>query len=143
MIEEALKEAGCIKEVAKGVSMQSSGHYDKMVGVLEQLSSSMIDYWEQEEVAKLIACLDTPDKKAYAKEQLAIHLAKARIKRTRLEQGLGEVTRPPPKEVRIVTSNTSSTSCDSITSIANESSEDNSTPHNTVCGTGDYCFNGN
>jgi hypothetical protein len=39
VIEKALKEAGCINEGAKGVSVQSGVHYVKMVGVLEQLSS--------------------------------------------------------------------------------------------------------
>jgi hypothetical protein len=34
VIEKALKEAGCVNEDAKGVFVQSSGHYDKMVGVL-------------------------------------------------------------------------------------------------------------
>ncbi len=86
-----------------------------MVDVLEQLSSSVIDYWKREEDAKLMACLDTPDKKAYAKEQLAIHLAKAHIKHARLEQSLGEVVSKPPKEVNFVTSNTSSMSGDSNT----------------------------
>jgi hypothetical protein len=81
VIEKALQEVGCIKEVAKGDSMQSSGHYEKMVGLLEQLSSCMVDYWKCGEDAKLIACIDTPDKKAYAKDQLAICLAEAHIKR--------------------------------------------------------------
>jgi hypothetical protein len=84
---------------------------------------------------------DTPDKKAYAKEQLAIHLAKARIKRARLEQSLGEVVSDPPKEVNVATSNTSSTSGDSNTS-SKECSDNSRTPCNTVCGAGEYCFNG-
>jgi hypothetical protein len=37
VIEKALKEAGCHKDGAKGVPVQSFGGYDKMVGVLEQL----------------------------------------------------------------------------------------------------------
>jgi hypothetical protein len=80
--------------------VQSSSHYNKMVGVLEQLSSSMIDYWKQEDDAKLIAGLDTPDKMAYAEEQPVIHLAKACIRRAQLEQSLGEVTSQPLKEVK-------------------------------------------
>jgi hypothetical protein len=68
VIEKALKEAGCHKDGATGVPVQSFGGYDKMVGVLEQLSSSVIDYWKREEDAKLMEILDTPDRKAYAKE---------------------------------------------------------------------------
>jgi hypothetical protein len=90
--------------------------YNKVVGVLEQLSSSVIDYWKREKDAKLTACLDTPNKKAYAKEQLAIRLAEARIKLARLEQSLGDVVSEPPKEVNGVTSNTSNYSGDSNTS---------------------------
>jgi hypothetical protein len=118
VIEKTLKEAGCHKDSAKGDPVQSFGGYGKMVSVLEQLSSSIIDYWKQEEDAKLMACLDTPNKKAYAKEQLAIHLAEACIKRFRLWRSLGEVTTKPSKEVNIVTSNTSSTSGDSNTGSA-------------------------
>ena len=141
VIEKALKEAGCHKDGATGVPVHSFGGYDKMVGVLEQLSSSVIDYWKREEDAKLMEILDTPDKKAYAKEQLAIRLAEARIKRARLEQSLGEVVSEPPKEVNVVTSNTSSTSGDSNTS--SKECSDNSCPRsNTVCGAGEYCFNG-
>ncbi len=76
VIGKALKEAGCHKDGAKGVPMQYFGGYDKMVGVLEQLSSSVIDYWKKEDDAKLMACLDTPDKKVYAKEQWKLILPK-------------------------------------------------------------------
>ncbi len=62
-----------------------------------------------------MACFDTPNKKTYTKEQLALHLAGARIKRVKLEQSLGKVVSEPPKEVNDVTSNTSSTSGDSNT----------------------------
>jgi hypothetical protein len=46
VIEKALKEANYHKDGVKGVPVQSSGGYDKMVGVLEQLSSSVVDYWK-------------------------------------------------------------------------------------------------
>ncbi len=103
-----------------------------MVGVLEQLSPSVIDYHKQKEDAKLMAC--TPDKRAYAKEQLAICLAEACIKHARHEQS------EPPKEVDVVTSNTSSTSGDSNTS-SKEFLDNSRPPSNNVCSAGDYCFN--
>jgi len=73
-----------------------------VVGVLEKLSSSVIDYWKREEEAKLIQCLDTPDRKAYEKEQLALHLAEARLKHAKLEKEMA-FAEAPPKEVDSVT----------------------------------------
>jgi hypothetical protein len=96
-----------------------------MVGALKKLSSSRIDYRKQEEDAKLVAYLDTPNKKVYAKEQLAIHLAEAHIKHAQLEQSLDEVAGQPPKEVNIASFNTSSTSDDSDTN-SKECSDNNS-----------------
>jgi len=94
IIEKALKEAGCHKQ-GSNAAVTESRSYDKVVGVLEKLSSSVIDYWKREEEAELIQCLDTPDRKGYAKEQLALHLAKACLKHAKLEKEMAFAEAPP------------------------------------------------
>jgi len=105
-----------------------------VVGVLEKLSSSVIDYWTREEEAKLIQCIDTPDRKAYAKEQLALRLAEACLKCAKLEKEMA-FAEALPKEVNLVTTSNYSSNSDVTSATA-------PTPRNTVCGAGDYCFNG-
>ena len=89
-----MKEAGCHKQ-GSNAAVTESRSYDKVVGVLEKLSSSVIDYWKREEEAELIQCLDTPDRKGYAKEQLALHLAKACLKHAKLEKEMAFAEAPP------------------------------------------------
>jgi hypothetical protein len=62
IIQKALKEAGCHKQ-GLNTAVAKSRSYDKAVGDLEQLCSSVIDYWRREEEAKLVQCLNTPDRK--------------------------------------------------------------------------------
>jgi hypothetical protein len=87
-----------------------------------------------------MAYLNIPDKKAYAKEQLAIRHFEARIKRARLEESLAEiVSDESPREVNVVTSNTSNTAGVS----SKECSHISGPTSNTICGAGDYCFTSN
>jgi len=92
-----LKEAGCHKDSANGVSVQSFEGYGKIVSVL-QLSSSVMDKWKREEDTKLMACLNTPDKTTYVQEQLAIHLTEADIMHARLEHSLAKIVGDEPHQ---------------------------------------------
>jgi len=122
IIKKALKEAGCHKQ-GWNTAVAESICYDKVVGVLKKLSK-----------VKLVQYLDTPDRKACAKEQLALCLAKARLKCAKLKKEMA-FAEAPPKEVDLVTSSNYSSNSE-VTSATAPS------PSNTVCGAGDYCFSG-
>ena len=76
-------------------------------------------------------------RKRKLKEQLVLHLAKkaeACLKHAKLENEMA-FAEAPPKEVDLVTSSNNSSNSEVTSATA-------PTPRNTVCGAGDYCFNG-
>jgi hypothetical protein len=61
--------------------VQASGSgMDKVVGVLEALRKSILEFWSREEDSKFLALLDMLDRKCLVKEQLETHLASEHAK---------------------------------------------------------------
>ena len=90
LIKAALKEAGIDHDIPSSNSTGHSGNVDKVVHVLETFGNSVMSFWRDESDAKFVESLASPDRMEWKKEQFAIHLAKARLKRCQLEMSLEE-----------------------------------------------------
>lgn len=142
LIESALKEAGCITEGSQKNAQASRSGMDKVVGVLETLGKSVLEFWSREEDSKFLALLDTPDRKRLVKEQLETRLAAEHAKRRQHEQLPTEVVLPA------ATASSSSDTASSkegsaLSSDKEEAGEKQRKKQRTaLCCAGEYCFHG-
>ena len=60
--------------------------------VIANVGTALLENMKAEQDMRLVQSLDTPDRKMYAKEQLALRLAETRDKRRRIELNSGSNT---------------------------------------------------
>ena len=85
LIKAVMREVG-----VEGVGNDGSktgvcgGSIDRVVGVVESIGNSVINYWRDQNESAFIETLPTPEKNEWKKEQFAIRLTEARLKRRKL-----------------------------------------------------------
>ena len=71
-----------------GDGVRMTAVFQNISNVVANIGNALLDNMQSEQDMKLAQSLDTPDRKAFAKEQMALRMAESRQKRRRLEDSM-------------------------------------------------------
>jgi hypothetical protein len=82
---ESSGECGGVNDNTTGAGAVMGDVLQNISSVIAQVGTALLENMKAEQDMRLVQSLDTPDRKMYAKEQLALRLAETREKRRRIE----------------------------------------------------------